>query len=101
MRRKIGLTPLIVTIGLLMIGFFWVSSQLVTNIQETDTLYQQAVSVNNTLETSQNDLQALLASANSEAFIETQARTLYDYMKPDELRIVITNPEVLSGTDGE
>ncbi len=101
MRRKIGLTPLIVTIGLLMIGFFWVSSQLVTNIQETDTLYQQAVSVNNTLETSQNDLQALLASANSEAFIETQARTLYDYMKPDELRIVITNPEVLYGTDGE
>ncbi|MEA5000135.1 MAG: septum formation initiator family protein [Candidatus Limiplasma sp.] len=101
MRKRVRLIPVIVLVGALLVGFFWVSSNLVTNIQETDALYQQTVATSNSLETRQNELKTLLASANSEAFIEKQARALYDYMKPDELRLVITNPEVLYGTDGK
>ena len=101
MRKRVRLIPVIVLVGALLVGFFWVSSNLVTGIQETDALYQQNVTAGNNLETKQNELKTLLASANSEAFIETQARALYDYMKPDEIRIVITNPEALYGTDGK
>jgi len=101
MRKRIGLIPIVVALACMSIGFFWVSSRLADHLEATDQEYQQAVATNNTLETQQNKLKNKLATVNTDAFIETQARTLYDYMKPDEIRIVITNPEVLYGTDGE
>ena len=101
MRKKVGLLPVLLVLGCMLIGFFWVSSKLVTGISETGVQYQQAVAMNSSLETKQNKLKDMLASVNTDAFIENQARTLYDYMKPDELRLVITNPEVLYGTGGQ
>ena len=101
MHKRIGLVPVIVVVGLVLVSFFWFSNKLAKGISEADGQYQQAVAVNTTLETQQNDLKNTLASVNSEAFIEKQARTLYDYMKPDELRLVITNPDALYGTAGK
>ena len=51
----------------------------------------------------QNDQAALkdtLASVGSDAYIENQARTVYGYMMPDEIRLVISNPETLYGEEG-
>lgn len=51
----------------------------------------------------QNDQAALkdtLASVGSDAYIESQARTVYGYMMPDEIRLVISNPETLYGEEG-
>lgn len=101
MHKRVGLVPVIVVLGLLLVSFFWFSNKLAKGISDADSQYQQAVAVNTTLETQQNDLKNTLASVNSEAFIEKQARTLYDYMKPDELRLVITNPDALYGTAGK
>ena len=41
-----------------------------------------------------------LASVGSDAYIENQARTVYGYMMPDEIRLVISNPETLYGEEG-
>ena len=100
MRKRVGLFPVLLIFGCLLIGFVVVSNGLVSRIAETDELYQQGVATSNNLEIRQNELKGTLASASSDAFIENQARSLYGYMKPDELRLVITNPEALYGTDG-
>lgn len=101
MRKRIRLLPLVVVLACISLAFFWVSSRLDQRIDETDALYQQAVALKSETETDQNDLKETLGTVNSDAFIENQARTLYDYMKQDEIRIVITNPEALYGTDGK
>ncbi len=101
MRRRIGLLPVVLVLTCISLVFFWVSSSLDRRIDEADALVQQAVALNSELETDQNGLKETLKTVNSDAFIENQARTLYDYMKQDEIRIVITNPEALYGTDGK
>ncbi len=101
MRKRIRLLPVAIALACLAVAFFWYSSRLDARLAEADQLYQQAVASSNTLETEQNELKATLETVNSDAFIESQARTLYDYMKPDEIRIVITNPEALYGTGEE
>ena len=100
LRKRVRLTPVIVLLACVSIAFFWLSSGLDRSISEADAQYQQAVADGNELETTQNTLKQTLSTVNSDAFIEKQARNLYDYMKQDELRIVITNPEALYGTDG-
>ena len=101
MRRRVGLFPVLAVLACVTIAFLWVSSKLDNSIADVNQQYQQLVVVSNSLETEQNTLKETLASANTDAFIENQARTLYDYMKPDEIRFVITNPEALYGTDGK
>lgn len=46
-------------------------------------------------------LEAELSVAGTDAYIENEARTRYGYLKPGELRFVITNPEALYITGGE
>ncbi|NLI21607.1 MAG: hypothetical protein GX418_08680 [Clostridiales bacterium] len=100
MRRRVGVLPVVAVLACLTLAFLWFSSQLDRSIADASRHYQQAVADGNSLETQQNALKSKLAGANTDAFIETQARTLYDYMRPDEIRFVITNPEALYGTDG-
>ncbi|HNW87125.1 MAG TPA: septum formation initiator family protein [Candidatus Limiplasma sp.] len=101
MRKRVGLYPVLAILGCLAIAFLWVYTKLDQHISDVNLQYQQAISANSSLETEQTELKNTLASANTDAFIESQARTLYDYMKPDEIRFVITNPEALYGTDGQ
>ena len=51
------------------------------------------------LQGEQADLKTQLETVGTDAFIENQARTMYGYMMPDEIRFVITNPEALYGED--
>ena len=51
------------------------------------------------LQGDQADLKTQLETVGTDAFIENQARTMYGYMMPDEIRFVITNPEALYGED--
>jgi len=101
MRKRVGLYPILAILGCLAIAFLWVYTKLDQNIADANQQYQQAISSSNSLESEQSKLKSTLASADTDAFIENQARTLYDYMKPDEIRFVITNPEALYGTDGK
>ena len=99
MRRKVGLFPVLAIVACLTVAFLWFSSNLDRQLEDVGLQYQQAVATSNTLENKQNNLKSTLAGANTDAFIENQARTLYGYMDPDDIRFVITNPEVLYGTD--
>ena len=51
------------------------------------------------LRNEQADLQNTLELAGTDEFIENQARSLYGYMMPDEIRFVITNSDVLYGDE--
>ena len=101
MAKRVSLIPFLVIAAALTVGFLWFHTKLDENIQDANAQYQQACIASNNLETEQNHLKTMLATVNTDAFIENQARTLYDYMKPDEIRIVITNPEVLYGPEGK
>ena len=46
-------------------------------------------------------LETELSIADTDAYIENQARTRYGYLKPGEIRFVITNPEALYSNGGE
>jgi len=63
-----------------------------------DERYVDVLSYQQYLDTKENTLQETLAMMGTDAFIESQARDLYGYMKSDEIRFVITDPEVLYGT---
>lgn len=99
MRRRVRLLPIVIVLACVSIAFFWASSRLDEQISETNQDYQQALADGNTLETTQNDLKSTLSTVSSDSYIENQARNVYDYMKEDEIRIVITNPDALYGTD--
>ena len=101
MAKRVSLIPFLVIAAALTIGFLWLHTRLDEHIDSASAQYQQACIASNNLETEQNRLKAMLATVNTDAFIENQARTLYDYMKPDEIRIVITNPDALYGPEGK
>ncbi len=46
-------------------------------------------------------LETEISIADTDAYIENEARTRYGYLKPGELRFVITNPEALYGSGEE
>lgn len=46
-------------------------------------------------------LETELSIADTDAYIENQARTRFGYLKPGEIRFIITNPEALYSNTGE
>ena len=98
MPRRVPIVPVIVIAAVIAVAFLWLYSGMERRMDEAETQYQMACTTSNDLEVEQNKLKAKLDTVNTDAFIENQARTLYDYMGPDEIRIIITNPDVLYGT---
>lgn len=99
MRRSIRIWPVLAIIGCMLAAFLWSSSQVTGAIKQVDDMYKQSRVKLTQLQNEQASLKETLELVGTEAFIENQARTLYGYMKPDEIRFVITNPEALYGTD--
>ena len=99
MRRSIGFWPVFSLLLCMLLVFLWSSGQLNGSIRDLDEKYNQGRVKLTRLQNEQTGLQSTLEMVDTDAFIESQARTLYGYMRPDEIRFVITNPEVLYGTD--
>lgn len=99
MRRSISIWPVCAVLACMLIAFMWSSSQLTGSIKDVEEKYDQSRVKLTQLQNEQTGLKSTLEMVDSDAFIENQARTLYGYMRPDEIRFVITNPEVLYGTD--
>ena len=97
MRKTMNIWTLLAVLGCVLVGFFWYNTQLSASISELNETYDHSKVQLADLETKQAALKAKLAEAGTDAFIENQARTVYGYMKPDEIRFVITNPEALYG----
>ena len=80
-------------------GFFWYSSTLDKNLEELETMSDETALRLADVQRLQSELRNTLEQVDSEAFIENQARTMYGYMMPYEIRFVITNPEALYGDE--
>lgn len=99
MRRTMSIWVVIAACACIVAGFFWYNNSLTDTIQELDAAYDDGKVRLAELQEEQTNLNEMLEAAGTDAFIENQARTLYGYMMPDEIRFVITNPEVLYGDE--
>lgn len=98
MPVRVRLVAVICILAVIIIAFTFLFFHKKNAMKELDERYIEALSYHQYLENKENKLQATLAAMGTDAFIENLARTLYGYMKSDELRFVITNPEELYGT---
>ena len=97
MRRRMSVW-LVAAFCVCVLGFYlWQNAQLTEALQSQQQAYSQQMDRKVALQTEQQSLDDTLATTGTDAFIENQARTLYNFMMPDELRLVIVNPEALYG----
>jgi cell division protein FtsB len=99
--RRVRYMTLFVVLVVISVAFFATNRGIFTTIQETD---KKIIDARLSLSESQKqklDLEAELSVAGTDAYIENEARTRYGYLKPGELRFVITNPEALYSTGGD
>ncbi|MDD3334198.1 MAG: septum formation initiator family protein [Eubacteriales bacterium] len=100
MRKTVNIWVLIGSLAVVLIAFFCYSGTLAQTITELNDVYDQGKVRQAELQNEQAELKATLENAGSDSYIESQARSVYGYMMPDEIRLVITNPEVLYGDEG-
>jgi len=98
MPVRVRVITVICVFAVIIIAFTVLFIQKQSTMKTLDERYTEALSYHQYLENKENSLQETLAELGTDAFIENIARTKYGYMKSDELRFVITNPEVLYGT---
>lgn len=99
MRKTINVWVLAVVSAVVLAGFFWCSGTLGGSIRDLNETYDSAKLRLSELQREQTELKDMLETVGTDAFVENQARTMYGYMMPDEIRFVITNPEALYGSD--
>lgn len=95
MRRTVNIWWVIAVIACVFVAFFWYSSKLSETIEELQDTVEQGNVRLAALQAENAQLEAELKTADTDAFVENQARNEYGYMMPDEIRFVIT------GTDTE
>lgn len=99
MRRTMNIWLLVALCACVLIGFVWYNQSLNKTLEELDTVSNDAKIRLTQLQGEQSELEAQVASVGTDAFVENQARTLYGYIMPDEVRFVIDNPEALYGDE--
>lgn len=95
MRRTVNIWWVIAIFACVLTAFFWYSSKLNTTIAELEDRLERDTVRLAALEAENADLEAVLKTVGTDAFVETQARNEYSYMMPDEIRFIIT------GQDGQ
>lgn len=95
MRRTVNIWWVIAVIACVFVAFFCYSSKLSETIEELQDAVEQGNVRLAALQAENARLEAELKTADTDAFVENQARNEYGYMMPDEIRFVIT------GTDAE
>ena len=101
MHRTMNLWVIVAVFACILIGFFWVSGTLTDSLDELKSVSDGNAARISNLENEQTTLEATLASAGTEAFIENQARTQYGYMMPDEIRFMISGLEMEENAEAE
>ena len=98
MPARVRVLAVLCVFVLISIVFTVIFIQRQSAMKSLDERYSDALSYHQYLENKENSLRETLAALGTDAFIENIARTQYGYMKSDELRFVITNTDVLYGT---
>ena len=99
MSRSVRAWPIFLLLAVMLAAFLWWNHHASLNIQSVDQQHNQNRIKLAQLQEEEITLQEELKLVGTDAFIENQARTEYGYMRDDEIRFVITNPEVLYGTE--
>ena len=99
MRKTMNIWVLVIACACILVGFFWYNGTLFRTLGDLDAAYESSKIRLSAIQTEQTELQSMLETVGTDAFIENQARTMYGYMMPNEIRFVINNPEALYGDD--
>lgn len=99
MRRTMNVWFLVVLCACVLVGFLWYNQSLSDDLEELNAATSNAKMRLTQLQGQQAELEAQVQTVGTDAFIENQARTLYGYIMPDEVRFVIDNPEALYGDE--
>lgn len=100
MRRTVNIWFLIGVLACVLVAFFCFSGSLSKTVDELNAAYREGEKRLDSLESEQIALGNTLKDSTSDAFIESQARSKYGYMLPNEIRLVIDNPDELYGEQG-
>ena len=92
MRRTVNIWWMIAVIACVLVAFFWYSNRLNATIEELCAAADASKMRLSALQAENAELDAALKMAESEAFIENEARN-NGYMMPDEIRFVITGAD--------
>ena len=101
MRKRVGVLPVLALIACLVCAFLWQSNRIGEQINDVNAQLDDSRIQLTNAQNEQAQLKEDLQTVDTEAFIENQARSLYGYMKRDEIRFVITNPEALYGDEAQ
>ena len=98
MRRTINIWWVIAAVAVILVCFFAYSSKLSDEIVLLQSMLENEQIQLAQQEANQAELEAKLDKAGTDAYIENEARNEYDYMMPNEMRFIISNPYGSSGT---
>ncbi len=93
--RRVRYMTLFVMLALIAVAFAATNHNIRASIENLDKQESQGRIRLSAVQDEQYKLQSELSIVGTDAYIENQARTRYGYLKPGELRFVITNPEAL------
>lgn len=96
LRRTISIWWVVGVIACVLVAFFSYSNKLSGEIDTLQKMLEQEKIKLAEMRSENAELEAELNNAGTEAFVENQARDLYGYMMPDEIRFVLTNPHTES-----
>ena len=99
MKRRVGVLPVLALLACVVCAFLWQSNRVGEQINTVREQLDQSRVQLTQAQNEQTQLKDTLERVDTEAFIESQARSLYGYMRSDEIRFVITNPEALYGEE--
>ena len=97
MRRTMNLWVFVTIIALMVLLFCCVNISIASSIKDVKANNQRAALELVDLSNKQDELEAEEETVGTDAFVEQQARDVYDFMMPDELRFVISFPEDQAG----
>lgn len=93
MRRTVNIWVFLGLMVAMVLFFCCVNIGIASSIKDVKANHQQATMELADLNNQQDALEAEEETVGTDEFVEQQARDLYDFMMPDELRFVITFPE--------
>lgn len=97
MRRTVNLWAFIACMVVMVLFFCFININIAGSIGDIKENHLEATRELADLTNKQDELEAEEKTVGTDAFVEQQARDLYDFMMPDELRFVINFPEEQTG----
>ena len=91
LRKTLNIWWIIGFIACILVLFFSYSTKLSKEIETMQKMLEQEKIKLAEMRSENAKLESELNNAGTEAFVENQARDLYGYMMPDEIRFVLAN----------